>query len=419
MNCKTLAEYVLVNHGDVIEASLIQYFKENNLYATSEEYADPEKYKLSINISVEDFKQSYFKAPGNLIDFDIQLDCIIEVTDLVGNELETNLFSDYYTLSLEAELNEGLHNLTVKSVRYGAHIREFDFDTSLSEFLTPYIRAKDYEKYAHEFLETYFPEALDKPTFVNPIKVLDRMGLHVMFANLGEGIDGKIIFADEVAEVLHPSKRKFIKMTVEKGTILINLLVIDKGRGCLNNTVIHECIHWWIHKKYFELQMLLNPNDPSSRYYIDEMEMPDKKKFVNKYYMELQARSISPIVLMPRDTACDYYETILSQLENRKSYHSKTKTFLYALYKFAEMFGASTSCARIRLENLGYTEVSFSSKIGNELKIRPFKSSVRLDLGQTYILEFAEAVKAFSKNQNVKLALAQGKILYVEGLAFL
>ncbi len=416
MDCKSLTEYVLVNYGDAIEASLIQCFKENNFYATTEKFNNPEKYKLNINIKVNDFRHAYFKAPDNTIDFDILLDLMIEVTDLVGDELETNIFSDFYTLSFEAELNEGLHNLRITKTKYGMHLREFSFDLSLSEFLTPYIKSKDYENYAHEFLEKYYPEALDRPTFVNPVILLDRMGLHVMFANLGVGIDGKIIFAKEVAEVFDVKAKTFRKMAVEKGTILINLAIIEKGRGCLNNTIIHECIHWWLHKKYFELQMLLNPNDPSSKSYIDEMEMPDKKKFVNKYYMELQARSISPIVLMPKETAVDYYDSILAQLENRKSYHSKSKTFLYALYKFADKFGASTSCARIRLENLGYTEVSFSTKIGNELKIRPFKSSVRLELGQTYILEFSEAVKAFAKDNNAKVALANGKILYVDGL---
>lgn len=415
-SCKSLAEYVLVNHGDTIEASLIQYFKENELYATSERYSDPEKYKLTINIHVENYSTAYFKAPGDKVDFDIQIQCSIEVTDLVGDELETNIFWDAYTLSFEAELYKGLHNLVVKQVKYGAHKREFNFDNSLSEFLTPYIRNYDNEKYAHEFLRAYYPEALDKPTFVNPSILLRRMGLTIMFADLGDGIDGKIIFAEEKASVLNSSLGRYQTTVVKEGTILINISVIEKGRGCLNNTIVHECIHWWLHKKYFQLQMLLNPGDPASKSYIDEMDMPDKKKFLNKYYMELQARSISPIVLMPKETACAYYETILTQFEARKSYHSKTKTFLYALYKFADKFGASTSCARIRLENLGYTEVSFSTKIGNELKIRPFKSSVRLELGQTYILEFNEAVKAFTKDNNARLALAYGKILYVDGL---
>ena len=413
---KTLAEYVLMKHGDAIKSSLIQYFRDNNLYATAEKYDDPVKNVFSIKIYFEDYRQAYFKIPGDLVDFDIKVDCLIEVTNMVGNELEVRLFNDTYTLRIKAELNKGLHNLLVDEVKYGSHMREFSYDNSLSEFLTPYIRSYDNEKYAHEFLETYYPEALTKPTFVNPVILLDRMGLSIFFARLGDGVDGEIIFADKYADVLDVKSGSFKRVIAKEGTILINVKIIEKGRGCLNNTIVHECLHWWLHKKYFELQMLLSPNNPSSKSYIDEMEMPDKKKFINKYYMELQARSISPIVLMPRETASSYYETILTQLENRKSYQSKNRTFLYALYKFAEKFGASTSSARIRLENLGYTEVSFSSKMGNDLKIRPFKSSVRLGLGQTYILEFSEAVKAFSKDQATRLALASGKILYVDGL---
>lgn len=413
---KTLAEYVLMKYGDTIESSLIHFFRDNNLYATSEKFDSPESYNFTIKIHVEGYKQAYFKAPASLIDFDILVDCLIEVTNLVGVELETRLYTDTYTLRIEAELNKGLNNLLVKEVKYGSHLREFSYDNSLSEFLTPYIRAFDNEKYAHQFLETYYPEALNKPTFVNPIVLLDKMGLSVFFARLADGVDGEIIFTNKHVDVLDVKSRRFKRLLVKEGTILINVKIIEKGRGFLNNTIVHECLHWWLHKKYFELQMLLNPSDPSSTFYIDEMEMPDKNKFVNKYYMELQARSIAPIVLMPRDNACKYYESILNQLDSRKSYQNKSRTFLYALNKFAEKFGASTSSARIRLENLGYTEVSFLSKIGNNLKIRPFKSSLRLELGQTYILQFTEAVKAFRKDQATKLALSSGKILYVDGL---
>lgn len=415
-NSNNLAEYILANYGKTIEASLIHYFKEHSLYADVDEFENPEKYQFNIDIHVTSYKHRYFKAPGDAVDFDIEINCIIEVTDLVGDELETSIFEDIYTLTFSALLSNGLNDLEVKNVRYGSHMRDFTYDDSLSEFLVPYVRTTDYEKYANEFLSLYYPEALSKPMQINPIELLERMHLSVFFAKLDEGVDGKIIFSDEYADVLIPDAKCFKKIKVKAGSILINTSVISKGKGCLNRVIIHECLHWWMHKKYFELQILLNPDDPSLRHYIDEMEMPDKKRFMNKYYMELQARTIAPIVMMPKDTASVYYETILAQLENRKSYHSKTKTFLYALYKFADKFGASTSCARNRLESLGYTEVSFASKIGNELKIRPFKSSVRLEHGQTYILEFAEAVKAFSKSPIAKLALSSGKILYVDGL---
>lgn len=413
----SLAEYVICNFNNEIKSSLIRFFKENCLYASREEYENPEKFNFSIHLSVQDQKAFYFKAPNDLIDFDLVLNLVIETDELVGEEIETKIFEDVYTLTIEAELNNGIHGFIVKNVFYGSHARTFDFDKSLSEFLTPYIKSSSYEKYGRDFLDKFFAEALgDNPIKVNPIKIIDRMGLVVYFAHLGDGIDGKILFASEDVEAYNVASKKIVKTKLGSGTILINTSIIKKGFGCFNNTLIHECLHWWLHKKYFELQMLLNPDDPRSRSYIDEMEMPDNKKFVNKYFMELQARSISPIVLMPEKSARNYYEKILKQLENRKSYHSKNKTFLYALYKFTDYFGVSTSCARIRLENLGYTEVSFSSKIGKELKIKPFKSSVRLETGQTYILEFSEAVKAFYKDPRLKLALSTGKILYVDGL---
>lgn len=411
-----IAQYLFKNQKETIKASLIEFFKRNNLYATSEKYDHPEENNFSFNLYANIITFKCFRTVKEHIDLDVLIEITIEVTNLVDGELETKIYSDYYTLSINAILNNGIHDLNVYDIKYGSHVRAFDYRTSLNEFLVPYIRVQDYEVYAHQFLELYYPEALEKPMAVNPLILLERMGLSIYVARLDSEVNGKIVFADEYDDILDQRTRTFRKVKVKSGAILINTEIIEKGEGCVNNTIIHECIHWWLHKQYFELQLLLNPHDSSYKHYIDVMDMPDEKLFRNKYFMELQARSITPMVMMPRDTASAYYEDVLSKLENRKSYHPKSKTFFNALCKFANKFGASSTCARNRLENLGYSEVSFASKIGQDNGLRPFKSSVRLEHGQTYILPFLDAVKAFSKDHNAQLSLCSGKIIYVDGL---
>jgi len=415
---ESFEEYIVENYQDSISESLLACFKKNAMYADAEEYADPERYGLEIELQWELLKLAHFKAPDYQLDFDMYIRVMIEVTDYVGDELQTNFFEDRYTLKMSGELFHGLQHLKIEKLYSGNQMREFSHDNSLSEFLTPYINKNEYSKYATEFLKLYYPEALESACFVKPPVVFKRMGLQVVFAPMDEGINGKIIFTEEKLDIYNFDKDKIVTITANPGTIALNVELLSKERfGSLNNTAIHECVHWWLHRKYFQLVMLLNPNDP--KVFIDEMNMPNNKKFKNKYFMELQARSIAPIILMPEETSRNTYETILNKLENRKSYHSKKKTYFYAMYKFAKVYGASVMSARIRLENLGYTEVSFASKLEGSKDIKPFKTSAELTRGQTYLVDFEDAVKAILSNQDLAPFFINGRFLYVNGLFIL
>lgn len=414
---ESFEEYIVENYKDSIRDALLACFKKNAIYADADSYADPEKYGLKIRLIWQLVQIKHFKAPDYMLDFDMQIQALVEVDELVGGELQTNTFEDRYTLTMSAELQKGLHNLKIEKIQSGIHMREFDHDNSLTEFLTPYMNKDDYKKYAEEFLRLYYPEALEKPCYVKPPVVFDRMGLSVCFAELEKTVNGQILFADQVIERYNFTSHQYEKVLAPAGTIMLDIGLLAKEKfGMLNNAALHECVHWWLHRKYFELQMLLNPNDPSSAVFVDEMKVPNEKKFRNKYFMELQARSISPMIMMPEDNTRAIYESILTKLESRKSYHSKKKTYFYAMYKCANFFGASASCARIRLENLGYTEFEFVKKLESSAKLKPFKTSAHLEHGQSYLVDFDEAVKAFNKNPIYAEAMAHGRYVYVDGL---
>ena len=45
-----IAQYLFKNQKETIKASLIEFFKRNNLYATSEKYDHPEENNFSFNL---------------------------------------------------------------------------------------------------------------------------------------------------------------------------------------------------------------------------------------------------------------------------------------------------------------------------------------------------------------------------------
>lgn len=414
---ESLVDYIYAIYKEQISKALLAYFASIGRYINQEEADNPEQYGLETVFNWIITSIHYFKAPNYDLDFDMAIKMHLEVTDYVGDDLETNVFEGTYTLRMSAVLHHGLKNLTIEKILDGYQCREYSKDNSLSEFLTPYIGKNDYERYAYDFLKLYFPRALETPCSVSPLIVIKNMGLNVMFSPMQTGINGEIIFSKKKVQRYNFDKDILETVIAPSGTILLNSDLLSKEKfGSLNNTVIHECIHWWLHRKYFELQTLLNPDDFSSVTYVDEMEMPDEKKFKNKYFMELQARTIAPMVLMPETQIRKMYEQVRDKLERRKSYHSKKKTYFNAIYKIADFFGASPTSSRIRIENLGYTEVAFIKKLDSLQEIKPFKSSVHLKPGQSYIVEFAEAVKALGKNPELNKELNDGHILYVDGL---
>lgn len=211
-----------------------------------------------------------------------------------------------------------------------------------TETLLPYIPPADYDKIATEFLETYFPEALYTP---QPIPILDiarnEMGLDVRFICLSEEQDiyGMTIFSDGIVEVYIPEEGIYEEKIVKKKTVLIDPEAVKKTNiGCLNNTIAHECVHWYKHRMYYRMQKYTLPKKAkyckcrSSDFYITTND---------EEIMETQAIGIAPRILMPKDSFLEIakqYDIVSAQESWR------------AISEIANFFNVSKQSATIRLQ---------------------------------------------------------------------
>lgn len=213
------------------------------------------------------------------------------------------------------------------------------------ETLIPYIPHADYDKIATEFLETYFPEALHKPQSV-PILDIARseMGLDVKFICLSEEQDiyGMTIFSDGIVEVYIPEEGVYEEKVVKKKTVLIDPEAVKKTNiGCLNNTIAHECVHWYKHRMYYRMQ----------KYTLPKMAKYCKCRLSNLAFttddekiMEMQAVGIAPRILMPKASFLDvvkHYDLVSAQESWR------------AISEIAKFFNVSKQSAIIRLQECG------------------------------------------------------------------
>lgn len=208
--------------------------------------------------------------------------------------------------------------------------------------LIPVIPTSEYETVATQFLEFYFPEALLKP---QPIPILDIakniMGLDVQFIPLSEEQDifGMTVFADGLIEIYNPEEELYESKEIKRKTILIDPIAIAKtNTGCRNNTLAHECVHWYKHRFYYKMQKYVLPRQAKyCKCRIEQLPYQTEEELI----MENHANGIAPRILMPKNTFIEMANKL--EIEYGKDNRREISTL-------ANFFDVSFQSASIRLE---------------------------------------------------------------------
>lgn len=89
---------------------------------------------------------------------------------------------------------------------------------------------------------------------------------------------GQIYFSD--CEIQHYDRdaREYKPLKVRRGTILVDPDVyFMRNIGSVNNTIIHESVHWEFHRKFFELVKLYNKEARAISCRVQEGTIPGDK----------------------------------------------------------------------------------------------------------------------------------------------
>ncbi len=155
--------------------------------------------------------------------------------------------------------------------------------------LVPYIPPAEYDKVAYEFLEQFYPDALKNPMPV-PIEEIARtgLGLDVRYVCLSEELDiyGMTIFTDGAVEVYDLDERLYDTRIFKAKTVLIDPEAVKKtNTGCKNNTIAHECVHWYKHRYYYKMQKLSLPRYANyCKCHVDQLpESKDEENIMERH----------------------------------------------------------------------------------------------------------------------------------------
>ena len=219
----------------------------------------------------------------------------------------------------------------------------------------------DFEAEAEAFLRHYrCEEAINEP---RPIPIKDiatkMMSLEIIDSeclSLDGSVQGAIAFTKGVVDVYDWTTNEYIGFPTGGPSLFIDSSISNEGR--INNTVAHECYHWWRHRNYFNYKRL---HESGVEFGIRcDMKVlksePDPGKWTEVERMEWQARTIAPKILMPRIATKKKIEQLFEEAFTGEGYSERREAVIVVIDRLAKFYHVSNQAAAIRMTELGYPE---------------------------------------------------------------
>ncbi|WET88664.1 helix-turn-helix transcriptional regulator [Ligilactobacillus murinus] len=347
----------------------------------------------------------------------VQADIVVK--GKTRRDYEEDMTSAWFAVSFTGILRGGLTMVTITSVE--DYTKEcFSKEDALTKFLVPYVYAKDLDLHAEKFLKKYCPRALETPMPLPIKEVLEAMCLTVYPAPLPDGIFGRTYFNSATVDIYkNHNSVEIISAEIEEGTILVSPdSFFMRNIGCTHNTIIHECVHWDKHYKFFELQKLINPELTSISCKVVEQYKKGKDELSNELeWMEWQASAIAPKILIPARTGRMKLNEILISLTHAFPTTRRAEIMQLAISEFADFFKVSTMAAKIRAIELGFEQAAGVFNYVDGHYYPPFsftKGALKKD--QTFIIDRNNAIFESTFNETLAKEYRAGHFIHAGGM---
>ena len=281
----------------------------------------------------------------------------------------------------------------------------------------------DFDREAEVFLKKYGCEdAIDTPQRIPIYDIATkRMSLEIIQTeclSYDDSVQGAIAFSKGVIEVYDAETKEFMGYPISGPAIFVDSGIDNEGR--INNTIAHECFHWYKHREYFIFERAHNS---SVQFGIKcdarTLSNSDAKSWSDVEKMEWQARTMAPKILMPLRAAIKKAEELFLKYENQGI--SRTVAFGNVITEFAEFFGVSAESAGIRIREIGYADVSaMKHSVPPDIlfQIQPQQITQRRESRATRHLQTItpeEAFKVYMSDDLFRQALDTGEFRYADG----
>lgn len=360
--------------------------------------------------------------PGNEIAFDVGLELEIAVFAADHHNDSEDTCYQWLRISCEGDLADGLDDWRVTNICVYQKNNSLP-PNSMSDALVPDIRYDQLEAVAHQFLEDHYKEALQipragqAPVYVDPMVLAERLQLTVQTAHIREdsSIFGQIFFADTDTEVYDPRQEKMVPVHVDAKTIVADPEVfLLRNLGALNNTIIHECVHWEKHRKVFLLEKLYNVDASGiSCEVVGGAKAEMARQATEK--MEQQANWLTPRIQMPAEPFRARAKDLISKFMRETHAAHEIDVMEMVIQQLVTDFQVSKQAAKIRLVELGFETAvgTFTCVDGHYVRPHSYKKGA-IQRNQTFTISCQDAAIQRMINPALRSLTGGGDYLFVE-----
>ena len=318
----------------------------------------------------------------------------------------------WFTVSVSYRLEDGFKEFRVE----GVNLTD-DEQVPASEFTSdfvPIINSKSLDRISNLILTDYQPGVLESPKPLDIPSFLDSIGVELIEAKVSpdQSIFGEIVFKTTTIEIFDEQNMPQ-PLEVSKGTIVVDPSIKDfRNQGSYNNTVVHEIVHWLLHKNYQECRMITESG--SNTTFVDNPSI-DSNYWTQNDWMEWHANSIAPRLLMPKKTIKDKVNQLMTDYSLKFSSDKKTNMFEQIIDDLAEFFQVSRLATKIRLQQLGYHEFEGIYNYIGDKYLRSYSCELRaMASNQSFTISFANACLLNWQNNHFRELMDSNRYVYVD-----
>ena len=355
---------------------------------------------------------------NDYIDFKITVVAGIRLYESVRWDNKTDDINTWFCISCYGRLNDGLHNFKIYNIDETTQIRK-SITNRLTESLVPIIPKEQFDAVAESFLQDCgLGEAINVPMRIPVKQVAERMGLIIKETRLSRHLTvfGEMVFHDCVVEYYDETTHTYKQMHVSRGTILVDTnIYFMRNLGCWNNTVIHECVHWYEHKKYHELKRLFDKSADRISCHVYETDRY-RSEWTPYDWMEWHANGIAPRILMPKPATTVKIEELIKQCVHVSGMDNWLAILERVMSDLSDFYAVSRISAKLRMIELGYTEAEGVATYVDDHYISNYAFAADSKKGnQTFSISLRDSFYEYYANQDFRNLIDSDNFTYIDG----
>lgn len=359
--------------------------------------------------------------PEMKVAFDVGIELDLDVRGVNHSNDESEECFPWIRISCEGNLACGLDDWQITGIEpYNPKNAPFN---SLSDALVPYIPYERLEATAKDFLKDYYPEALkitshgQPPISIDPVVLAQRLELNILTRRIKEdaSVFGQIYFVDTDAEMFDTNAGATVPVHIAGKTIVVDpMIYLLRNLGSVNNTIIHECVHWVKHRKVFELEKLYNSNASSISCEVVGGAATSVTKKATEL-MERQANQLTPRIQMPAEPFKVKAKEYIAKFMRQTNARHENEVMERVITALETDFAVSRQAAKIRLVELGFDEAigTYTYLDGHYVKPHSFRKG-SLKVNQTFSLSAQDAAVERFVNLELRNITDSGDFLFVD-----